>query len=305
MKRSILLFVPALLCAQVTVTSLSEVYRQFGITPQKFFGTAAPGSVAGNFPGDLYTDTTAHKEYFCNAPVGSAAPACTTVSSAGWVQMLSGTVAVATGGTGLTTLTAHAVQVGAATSALAQVGPNSATTYPLFSAGASADPSFRAISITDLPATAAAWKNYVVTKIANGAGGCANAAGCWSVNGGTAVAADAQLTQDIVLFQLPANGFVDPLARVKTATACTGATTALITDFGLTGTAAYYKTGLTYDIAAAVTATNLLSTAFTALGADTAAATNVTARITTSVANVDQLVTGCSVSISLKWGVTQ
>jgi hypothetical protein len=61
------------------------------------------------------------------------------------------TITVPYGGTGLATLTAHAVQVGEGTSTLAQVGPNAATTYPLFSAGSSADPAFRAIAVGDLP----------------------------------------------------------------------------------------------------------------------------------------------------------
>jgi hypothetical protein len=61
------------------------------------------------------------------------------------------TVTVPYGGTGLATLTAHAVQVGEATSTPAQVGPNAATTYPLFSAGSSADPAFRAIAAGDIP----------------------------------------------------------------------------------------------------------------------------------------------------------
>ena len=58
--------------------------------PQKFFGTAAPGSVATNLPGDLFTDTTAHNEYVCGAPSGTAAPACTTVSAGGWLQVNGG-----------------------------------------------------------------------------------------------------------------------------------------------------------------------------------------------------------------------
>lgn len=53
--------------------------------PQKFFGTSVPGSVAGNLPGDSFTDTTNHHEYVCNAPSGTAAPACTAVSTAGWL----------------------------------------------------------------------------------------------------------------------------------------------------------------------------------------------------------------------------
>lgn len=57
------------------------------IVAQKFFGTAAPGSVAGNLPGDIFVDTTSHHGYFCNAPSGTAAPACTSVSTAGWLQL--------------------------------------------------------------------------------------------------------------------------------------------------------------------------------------------------------------------------
>ena len=57
------------------------------LVAQKFFGTAAPGSVATNLPGDLYTDTTAHSEYVCNAPAGTAAPACTAVVAAGWLLL--------------------------------------------------------------------------------------------------------------------------------------------------------------------------------------------------------------------------
>jgi hypothetical protein len=52
---------------------------------QKFFGTAAPGSVAGNLPGDSFTDTANHKEYVCNAPAATATPACTSVTAAGWI----------------------------------------------------------------------------------------------------------------------------------------------------------------------------------------------------------------------------
>ncbi len=58
--------------------------------PQKFLGTAAPGSVSGNLPGDFFTDTTNHNEYVCNAPSGTAAPACTSVATAGWLLINGG-----------------------------------------------------------------------------------------------------------------------------------------------------------------------------------------------------------------------
>jgi hypothetical protein len=52
---------------------------------QKFFGTSAPGSVAGNLPGDSFTDSVGRNVYICGAPTGTAAPACTSVSPAGWL----------------------------------------------------------------------------------------------------------------------------------------------------------------------------------------------------------------------------
>jgi hypothetical protein len=66
---------------------------------------------------------------------------------------ISGTCTVAQGCTGLATLTAHAVQVGAGTSNVVQVGPDASSTKFLASAGASADPAFRVIATADLPAT--------------------------------------------------------------------------------------------------------------------------------------------------------
>lgn len=58
--------------------------------PQVFFGTAAPGSVTGNLPGDIFSDTTNHNLYICNAPKGTTAPACTSVASGSWTATSSG-----------------------------------------------------------------------------------------------------------------------------------------------------------------------------------------------------------------------
>jgi hypothetical protein len=63
-------------------------------------------------------------------------------------------LSVAQGGTGLATLTAHAVQVGNGTSSPAQVGPDSVTTHFLASGGSSSNPTFRALASGDIPATA-------------------------------------------------------------------------------------------------------------------------------------------------------
>jgi len=45
----------------------------------------------------------------------------------------------------------HSVLLGAGTQVPGTAGPNAATTYPLFSAGSSADPAFRAIAAADIP----------------------------------------------------------------------------------------------------------------------------------------------------------
>lgn len=60
-------------------------------------------------------------------------------------------VSPAQGGTGDTTLTAHAVLVGEGTAPVAQVGPGAANTF-LAGTGATTDPVFRAITAADLPA---------------------------------------------------------------------------------------------------------------------------------------------------------
>lgn len=62
-------------------------------------------------------------------------------------NLTAGTTPVARGGTGLGTLTAHAVQVGAGTSTPTQVGPSSSTAFPLVSGGSSADPSYALLGV--------------------------------------------------------------------------------------------------------------------------------------------------------------
>lgn len=61
-----------------------------GPPAQKFFGTAAPGSVVGNLPGDFFSDSTNHNDYWCNAVAGTAAPACTSVTAGGWTLLNGG-----------------------------------------------------------------------------------------------------------------------------------------------------------------------------------------------------------------------
>lgn len=103
------------------------------------------------------TTTTNH-----NLLIGAAANAITNVapSATSGVPVISqgaasdpifGTAVVAGGGTGLATLTAHALQVGNGTSAITQLGPTATAGQYLQSAGSSADPAF---STATLPSTA-------------------------------------------------------------------------------------------------------------------------------------------------------
>ncbi|MCL5743001.1 MAG: hypothetical protein M1541_03595, partial [Acidobacteria bacterium] len=126
--------------------------------------------------------------------------------------------------------------------------------------------------------------------------------GCWTVNGAGTVNAAIGLTQAITLFELPANGDAERF-RIKTNAACSGAATIQVTDIGLTGTPGFYATGLTYDLAAVPGDTNLLIPTMAATGSDTAAATNITATVTTTVNQVDKIAAGCTFDIWVKYGV--
>ena len=98
-------------CHQLIWTTLTTTM------PQKFFGTAAPGSVSGNLPGDFFSDTTNHNVYQCNAASGTSAPACTSVTAGGWTLLnvsalpnITGPV-MANGLSIATVATAHQLQV--------------------------------------------------------------------------------------------------------------------------------------------------------------------------------------------------
>lgn len=163
------------------------------------------------------------------------------------------------------------------------------------------------LSTTVPGGTIPAWKAYTYLKAANGANGCANAKGCWQLNGlaGAGTTPAAAVTQALTVLALPANGAVEDV-RIKTAVACTNAGgTATITDVGLTGTAGYYATGLTYNLETAAGDTNLLWPALAARGSNTAATTNVTVTLAADVGNIEDWADGCSFTVNLRWGVVQ
>lgn len=146
------------------------------------------------------------------------------------------------------------------------------------------------------------WTSYTVTAIANGTNGCANANGCWQVNGVLGANKSAALTQAVTLFQLPANGYLQAF-RTKSVTACTGTTT-LTAGLGTASSTGLFQVSSTgYDLKAAVSNTNLSTALPLVFGSDTAAAVNVVSSLTATVANIDQIVAGCSWKVSILWGV--
>jgi hypothetical protein len=178
---------------------------------------------------------------------------------------------------------------------------NANTIYGGPSSGAAAAPGFRAMVDADLPTGSGAWHKYSLVSIANGVNTCANANGCWQVNGVYNSIRSAALTQNVVLFQLPAKGYVENL-RVKTAVACTGATTA-VTGAGSALYNALYRP-VAFDIAAAVSDTNL-SDVLTTRGSSTVAAVNVVASLltTTGAQYIDTLAADCAIDYWFKYSI--
>jgi len=76
----------------VTNCAASDSGTATAYVSRTFFGTAPPGSVAGNLPGDLFSDTTGHHLYRCDATVGTNPPACSSVTVNGWTQTDAGTI---------------------------------------------------------------------------------------------------------------------------------------------------------------------------------------------------------------------
>lgn len=198
-------------------------------------------------------------------------------------------------------LSSNAVVVGSGgAQGIATIGADTTATH--FLAATAGAPAFRALApLTDLP-NSPTWQTFTVTAIANGVNGCANANGCWEVNGVLGAIKTAGLTQNVTLFQLPANGYVQAY-RYKTALACTGTTT-LKAGLGTASSANLYLVSSTgYDLMAAVSATNVTTALPLAYGADTAAAVNIVSSLTSTVQNIDQTTAGCSYTISVEYGV--
>lgn len=102
-------------------------------------GSAASATANITITGDSGGGLTASSFTFTGGTTGL------TFSGAGTTETLTGTLVVANGGTGRTTLTNHGVLVGAGTSAITQLA--AATNNQILVGNTSADPSFKAFSI--------------------------------------------------------------------------------------------------------------------------------------------------------------
>ena len=153
------------------------------------------------------------------------------------------------------------------------------------------------VNVTSVPM----WRKYTLEAVANGTGTCAAANGCWSVNGLYAADKAAGFTQTITLFTLPANSNLQQ-ARYKTRAAFAGTATATCT-FGITGTTTFITTTV-YNLQTAVSDTNLGFHRSGLVPNNTAAAIDVTATITTTVNNIDQITTGSLLDVWVLWSRT-
>jgi len=155
-------------------TDLSDT----AVLGRKYFGTTAPGSVTGNLPGDLFSDTTNHFLYQCNAPSGTAAPACTMVAAGGWTKIAAfaadGSLVMATTVLGPKTIGAGATQLPAAASC------SGCITIVTDAASAADCTVGSGSSIALCRSTGAVW-----AALGGGGGAPTGAAAGWTYNSGT------------------------------------------------------------------------------------------------------------------------
>lgn len=85
---------------QVVTAAGTVLSIDTSVVAATFVGTGPPGSGQPGFttslPGNTFVDTANHHYYVCNAPLGTAAPACTSVATAQWEQVDGGSGGPAT-----------------------------------------------------------------------------------------------------------------------------------------------------------------------------------------------------------------
>jgi len=105
-------------------------------------GGSAPNIAVSNITGTAHAVVISEGSGVAFNFAGPASVGLPLVAQGGSADPIFTGLGVAGGGTGQTTLTAHAVLIGEGTSAIAQVGPDASTGKPLVSQGGSADPAF-------------------------------------------------------------------------------------------------------------------------------------------------------------------
>ena len=131
-------------------------------------------------------------------------------------------------------------------------------------------------------------------------------AGNWVITGvaaSTSQAAAGATSQAINVTTLSAGWFLPSAPTVKTAVACAGITAITVASIGVTGAASQIAAALTYDLKAAVSATNLLVPTLANLGPNTIASTTLTVTVSGAAQNISSITDGCSFSVSALVGV--
>lgn len=164
----------------------------------------------------------------------------------------------------------------------------------LYTSTAAPGGDFTCVGLTCTISTSLSWAKYSVAVKAT----CVSTNPCWTVNGVEGADLAAGLTQDVVLFQLPASGCVE-VGRLKSSVAFTGAATTTAS-IGVAGTNTFFLAA--QNVKSAVSATNLF--AFTAgKCSSSTAAINVVAGIVTTTDNITALVALSAFDVWVKTSV--
>lgn len=111
--------------------------------------------------------------------------------------------------------------------------------------------------------------------------------------GSATIAKAAATTQSVVVYALPANGYIASCPQIKSTTAFTGTFVTLTGTLGTTQSGTFYTSSL-YDLMGAVSATNFAPATglCVGLGSTTRSATNLTLNLISTVANVSGATAG-------------
>lgn len=132
------------------------------------------------------------------------------------------------------------------------------------------------------------WLKFTIKKVGTGADSY------FTVNGGAAIPAENDQSQDIALGSLPSYAVIEA-ARAKTQVVFSGATTAVLD--GIFSAAGEEVDFNNYDLKAAVADTNIVKE--TTIGLHSVAAKALVARLTVTVETMRDIADGCTLDIWL------